>query len=132
MKEEGIPEGEGQLQPGKIQTSHLVQIHQYPFILSSGKCPISSHITSLSSCQCFSDLLLWISELKHLSEVPDKGENEGGNTTLDSNSKCEQWCLPFWAAAKLLDCLAASLKMCHLSTEDGSCGLYVDFSFCNL
>lgn len=93
---------------------------------------ISSRGPSLPSCRCFSDLLLWTSALTHLSEVPEEREKEGGNTKLETKAESEKWCLLFWAAAKLLDCLVLSQKMCHLSAKGGSCGLYVDFSFCNL
>ena len=91
---------------------------------------MSSRGPSLPSCQC--DLLLWASKLRHLSEVPEEGQKEGGSIKLETKGESKKWCLPFWAAAKLLDCLALSQKMCHLSAKGGSCGLYVDFSFCNL
>lgn len=122
--------GGGGVGPDKIQTSHLVQIYRYPFLLSSEKYAsppvglLCLPANVLVTCCC------GLVSSRHLSEVPEEGES--GNTKLESKSESGKWCLPFWAAAKLLDCLAVSQKMCHLSAKGGSCGLYVDFSFCNL
>lgn len=84
---------------------------------------IFSRGPALSSCQCLSDLLLQTSDLRHLSEVPEEGEKEGGNTELETKGESETWCLPFWAAAKLSGCLAVPQKMGHLSAKGSSCGL---------
>jgi len=60
---------------------------------------VSSCGPSLPSCKCFCDLLLWTSELGHLSGVPREGEKQGGNTKLETKGESEKRCLPFCAAA---------------------------------